>query len=87
MTTARYGTILLVIYLVFYGGFMLLNTFQPEVMDVVPLAGVNLAVWYGFALIAAAMALALVYVWLCARAEPPTAPPRNTPPHNAEERP
>ena len=72
MQPARLGTILLLVYLVLYGGFMLLNTFAPEVMDVVPAAGVNLAVWYGFALIAAALVLALVYTWLCAPAEPPS---------------
>jgi dipeptide/tripeptide permease len=31
-------------------------------------AGINLAVWYGFALIAGALVLAIVYAWLCRRA-------------------
>jgi uncharacterized membrane protein (DUF485 family) len=65
VSNARIGTILLLVYLVFYGGFMLLNTFQPEVMDQVPALGVNLAVWYGFGLIVLALVLALVYMWLC----------------------
>jgi hypothetical protein len=34
-------------------------------MDVVPAAGVNLAIWYGFALIVVALLLALVYGHLC----------------------
>jgi uncharacterized membrane protein (DUF485 family) len=28
-------------------------------------AGVNLAIWYGFALIVVALVLALIYGWLC----------------------
>ena len=65
MNTARQGTILLLFYLVFYIGFVLINTFWPEVMDLIPALGVNLAVWYGFALIILALVLALVYTWLC----------------------
>jgi uncharacterized membrane protein (DUF485 family) len=65
--------ILFVLYLIFYGGFVLLNAFRPEVMDWVPAAGVNLAIWYGFALIFAALALALLYAWLC-RTYPPLPP-------------
>ena len=64
---ARYGMWLFLVYLVFYAGFVLLNAFRPEVMDEVPAAGVNLAIWYGFALIVAALVLALLYGWLCHR--------------------
>jgi uncharacterized membrane protein (DUF485 family) len=62
---SRYGLVLFAVYLVFYGGFVLLNAFAPEQMERRPLAGVNLAVLYGFALIALAFVLALVYGWLC----------------------
>jgi uncharacterized membrane protein (DUF485 family) len=62
---ARYGMVLFLVYLAFYAGFVLLNAFRPDVMDWVPAAGVNLAIWYGFALIVVALALALVYAWLC----------------------
>lgn len=62
---ARYGLVLFVFYLVLYGAFVLINTFQPELMDRVPAAGVNLAIWYGFGLIAMALVLALIYAWLC----------------------
>jgi uncharacterized membrane protein (DUF485 family) len=59
---ARFGMILFVVYVVFYGGFVALSAFAPGVMaeDV---AGVNLAVVYGFALIIAAFVLALVYMF------------------------
>ena len=70
---ARYGMRLFLVYLLFYAGFVLLNAFRPEVMDLVPAAGVNLAIWYGFALIFLALALALVYGWLCRAAPAPPA--------------
>jgi uncharacterized membrane protein (DUF485 family) len=57
------GLFLFGIYLLLYGGFVLLNAFAPEIMDATPLAGVNLAVWYGFGLIVAALVLALIYGW------------------------
>ena len=62
---ARLGLRLFTIYSVFYGGFVLINTFQPNWMEFTPLAGVNLAVLLGFALIIAAFVMALVYGWLC----------------------
>jgi uncharacterized membrane protein (DUF485 family) len=68
---ARYGLALFAIYLVLYGGFMLLIAFAPSVMATT-LGGINLAIWYGLGLIAAALVLALVYAWLCrANAMPP----------------
>lgn len=62
---ARYGMVLFLIYLAFYGGFVCLNAFAPAQMEATPALGLNLAILYGFALIIAAMALALVYSWLC----------------------
>ncbi len=62
---ARIGLILFVVYLAFYGGFVLLAAFSPATMARLPWAGVNLAIWYGFALIAGALLLALLYGYLC----------------------
>lgn len=62
---ARYGLVLFLVYLAFYAGFVLVNTFRPQWMDVVPAAGVNLAIWYGFALLAVALILALIYGTMC----------------------
>lgn len=61
----RLGMILFIVYLVLYGGFVLLNTFSPAQMEVVVFAGLNLAIVYGFTLIIAAFALAMIYGWLC----------------------
>jgi len=62
---ARLGLVLFFVYLVFYGSFVLINAFAPSIMARTPWAGVNLAIWYGFALIVAAFVLALLYGVLC----------------------
>lgn len=62
---ARYGMVLFFVYLFIYGGFVTISAFWPEVMAREALLGVNLAIVYGFTLIAAAMFLALIYTWLC----------------------
>ena len=59
--SSRFGMALFATYLVLYGGFVLLNAFSPETMEITSLAGVNLAIWYGFGLIVAALVLALIY--------------------------
>lgn len=61
----RYGLILFAIYLACYGTYVLTNAFAPQVMERMPLAGINLAVLSGFGLIAVAFLLALFYGWLC----------------------
>jgi uncharacterized membrane protein (DUF485 family) len=61
----RIGLTLFTVYLLFYGGFVGLNAFSPETMESTPVAGVNLAVLYGCALIVAAFVLALLYGVLC----------------------
>lgn len=57
----RTGLLLFTIYLVLYGGFVLLNAFAPESMERTPWAGVNLAVLYGFGLILAAFILSVIH--------------------------
>jgi uncharacterized membrane protein (DUF485 family) len=62
---ARLGFILFVIYSVIYAGFVLLNAFAPEIMETKPVAGLNLAILYGFSLIVFALVLSLVYGVMC----------------------
>ncbi len=52
---------LFVVYLAFYLGFVYINAFEPALMKSTPVAGVNLAVLYGFALIIAAILMAFLY--------------------------
>ena len=59
---SRLGVGLFAVYVLFYGGFMALSAFRPEVMGRPFLGGVNLSVVYGFALIVAALLLALLYL-------------------------
>ena len=67
---ARYGLILFAVYVVLYGGFVFLAVFRTQVMGAVMPGGANLAIAYGFALIGAALVLALLYVYLCGKAAP-----------------
>lgn len=62
---SRIGLKLFAVYLLLYGGFVLLNTFWPATMDATPFAGINVAILYGIGLIIAAFVLALIYGWLC----------------------
>lgn len=61
----RTGLTLFAVYLLLYGGFVLLNTFSPETMESTRVADVNLAVLSGFGLIVAAFVMALLYGYLC----------------------
>ena len=64
---SRVGVVLFTVYGIFYGGFMALSAFSPETMSEPLLAGVNVAVVYGFSLIIFPLALALIYMKLCQR--------------------
>ena len=70
---ARVGLVLFAVYLALYGGFIYLSAFRREVMARPSVGGVNLAIVYGFGLIAAAFVLAVVYMFLC-RPEPEAGP-------------
>jgi uncharacterized membrane protein (DUF485 family) len=61
----RMGVMLLLVYVVFYAGFMALSAFWPDAMAATPTGGANVAVLYGFGLIVLALALALVYMKVC----------------------
>lgn len=58
---SRLGLSLFVFYSMLYLGFVLLNAFATDTMDVVVVAGLNLAIVYGFGLILAAIAMAFIY--------------------------
>ncbi len=62
---SRTGLILFAVYLLFYGGFVFINAFYPASMEQTPIAGLNLAVLYGFGLIFGAIILSAVYGLLC----------------------
>lgn len=89
MTTrnSRIGLALFALYLALYAGFVLLAAFAPKTLEATPLAGVNLAIWYGFGLIVAAFVLALIYGWACrASAALPRSEPGRPDPGAREDR-
>jgi uncharacterized membrane protein (DUF485 family) len=61
----RMGVILFSVYVLFYGGFVMMSAFRHEIMAQPFIAGVSLAILYGFALILAALVLAVIYMKVC----------------------
>ena len=57
---SRIGMIFFLLYLLLYSGFVLLNTFFPQTMEATPMAGVNVAIIYGFGLIISAFVMAVL---------------------------
>ena len=66
---SRLGVWMFILYAIFYVGFVAINVLNPLTMASIVFLGLNLAVVYGFGLIAFAMILALIYNWLCTRKE------------------
>ncbi|OFZ78877.1 MAG: hypothetical protein A2583_11750 [Bdellovibrionales bacterium RIFOXYD1_FULL_53_11] len=61
----RIGVLMFFVYVLFYAGFMGLSAFAPDIMGTPWMGGINLSITYGFALIVAAIVLALIYMALC----------------------
>jgi len=61
----RLGLGLFALYLLMYVGYVGISTYAPAMMASQPFGGVNLAIIYGFALIAAALVLAVIYLVAC----------------------
>ena len=62
---ARLGLILFAVYSILYCGFVFINAFNASLMEKIVVAGLNLAIVYGFGLILAALLMALFYGTLC----------------------
>lgn len=62
---ARAGLVLFAIYSAAYAGFMGLAAFAPSRMAMPAVAGVNLAITYGMALIVGALVIAGIYMAIC----------------------
>ena len=73
-SNARIGVQLFFVYLLFYSGFVLINAFAPTMMETTPIAGINLAILYGFGLIIGALVMALIYGALCSAEDADVAP-------------
>ncbi|MCL5105033.1 MAG: DUF485 domain-containing protein [Armatimonadetes bacterium] len=64
----RLGLWMFLVYFIVYAGFVMINSMMPDTMAKL-FHGLNLAVVYGFGLIALALVMAFVYNALCGRAE------------------
>jgi uncharacterized membrane protein (DUF485 family) len=62
--SSRLGLVFFLIYLLFYAGFVLISAFASQWLELRVLGGLNLAIVYGFGLIALALMLASLYGWL-----------------------
>ena len=66
---AKLGIKLFWLYCIIYMGFVGMAVFAPELMKTPVLAGANLAIAYGIALIVFAIVLGLVYNHFCSKKE------------------
>ncbi len=65
----RLGLWMFLVYAIIYVGFVAINITVPAWMEIEIIFGLNLAVVYGFFLIAFALVLALIYTRLCSAKE------------------
>ncbi len=65
----RIGVWMFFLYAAIYVGFVAINLLMPDQMEKVVMAGLNLAVVYGFGLIVFALVLALIYNHMCTTRE------------------
>lgn len=65
----RLGAWMFMLYAIIYAGFVVVNLANPGLMEKTVVAGLNLAVVYGFGLIVFALILALIYSRACGRRE------------------
>ena len=61
----RVGVWMFLLYAAVYAAFVAINLLRPLWMEKPMLLGLNLAVVYGFGLIAFALVLALIYNYMC----------------------
>lgn len=65
----KFGLYLFLIYVLVYIGFIAINVASPKTMAMTVFAGQNLAVVYGFGLIALAFVMGIIYDHLCSKKE------------------
>jgi len=65
----KLGLWLFLVYVLVYIGFIWINVASPKTMGKIIFAGQNLAVVYGFGLIALAFVMGLLYDYFCAKKE------------------
>ncbi|MFN5418344.1 MAG: DUF485 domain-containing protein [Flavobacteriia bacterium] len=66
---AKLGVKLFFVYTFIYAGFVVIGLLKPEWMGMELLAGQNVAIVYGFALIILAIIMGFVYNYFCSKLE------------------
>jgi uncharacterized membrane protein (DUF485 family) len=66
---AKLGVILFVVYTLVYSGFVVIGLTKPEWMGFHLLGEMNIAIIYGFGLIALAIVMGFIYNFFCTRME------------------
>lgn len=66
---SRLGVILFLVYVVIYSGFVVIGLVDPELMGLHVLGNQNLAIVYGFGLIALAIVMGFIYNAVCTNME------------------
>ena len=66
---SRLGVILFFVYTIIYSGFVFIGLTKPEIMGLESLGGQNIAIIYGFGLIALAIVMGFIYNYFCTRLE------------------
>jgi uncharacterized membrane protein (DUF485 family) len=66
---AKLGLKLFLFYAIIYVGFVLIGVFNPGIMGMRLLFGLNLAIFYGFGLIVLAIVMGFIYHLLCNKLE------------------
>lgn len=61
VAASRLGLAMFGVYLFFYAGFVFISAFACHWLEIILPGGLNLAVVYGFGLIALALVLAMIY--------------------------
>jgi len=66
---SKLGLKLFAVYALIYAGFVVINMVDPNMMEMKIVAGLNLAVVYGFGLIILAIIMGIIYNGICTNCE------------------
>jgi uncharacterized membrane protein (DUF485 family) len=66
---SKLGVKLFIVYTLIYSGFVIIGLTKPELMGLEVLGGQNIAIIYGFGLIALAIVMGFIYNYFCTRME------------------
>lgn len=66
---SKLGVILFFVYTIIYSGFVFIGLTKPELMGLEIISGQNIAIIYGFGLIALAIIMGFIYNYFCTKLE------------------